>query len=123
MDTSTTTTAPWHSPDGKADRIKAIWGDNVPDYLWYAVLNPLTKEQQLEIIALVENEMFAADNRPDFGSIEWHFGKVPATEGKTELRVRGADKLLLSLEIKGVTLPLHVVGHKRQPATRIDFTA
>lgn len=86
----------WRDPFGKANFVYELFGDSVPQYLWYE-FSGLTAEETAECWA-----MFWPGSRPNFG--DW--------EGHEMLRVRNAEVFLPEVRLStGRVLPLEQIGH------------
>jgi hypothetical protein len=96
----------WRDKSGKAAFVSAMYGDDIPGYLWYAIPSGdslSTKELQ---------EMFWPQRYPGFGSMEMHqFG----------LRIRDAEIFLPEIIIGDKCYPLFQTGHRDYDF--VDFRA
>ena len=90
----------WRDSDGKTEFVRELFGDKVPQYLWYE-FNGLTAEETLEVRELLWPERK-----------EWHLGHFGDLEGHQKLRIRNAEVFLPELKLKtGKVLPLEQIGY------------
>lgn len=81
----------WRDPAGKEEFVKELFGDEVPDYLWYEFKH-LNEEEVQQVCD------FFWDGRPSFGDLEPH----------RNLRIRNAKRFTAMLLDK---YPLDQIGY------------
>lgn len=88
--------ANWRDPIGKTEFVRDLFGDEVPQYLWYE-LDDLTAEEVAEIY-----EIFWPSSGRSFGDFEAH----------SMLRIRRAEVFQAEIKLStGKSLPLEQIGH------------
>jgi len=102
----------WRDPDGKAYFVSALYGNNVPDYLWYSIgtnIRLVSNEDGggVQLVRTIEL-LFFPNKIPDFGDIEFHYSNY--SEVGLLLRVRNARNFAIEIEYYGSIFPLYQVG-------------
>jgi hypothetical protein len=86
----------WRDSYGKEEFVKELYGDTVPQYLWYA-FSRLNEGETSEVV-----KIFWANSYPNFGDLEGH----------SMLRVRNAKAFHAEVKLcSGKVLVLEQIGH------------
>lgn len=86
----------WHDPKGKEEFVRELWGDKIPQYLWYE-FDGLSAEETAEVF-----KIFWPTGRPSFGDLEGH----------RNLRIRNAEVFIVDVYLStGTVLVLDQVGY------------
>lgn len=98
------TGATWRDLDGKSDFVKTLFGDGMPDYLWYAVGELQMREEEMACIC----SHFWPEKGPAFGDIELHKSQ---NEGLGALlRIRSPKEFSANIIVGGHVCPLYQIG-------------
>jgi len=95
----------WREPEGKKDFVGALFDDEVPDYLWYALNNKKISPRDFSKIC----DIFWGEECPRFGDFEFH--QSLNRQVGTGLRIRNPKNFSAEITIDGHKCPLYQIGY------------
>lgn len=108
----------WRQTDGKQEILAKVWGDEVPDYLYYGI--ELGQPAGFDT-ATLNRLFFNEDGDPGFGDIEVGRGKPWTFNGLPYLRIRNGRRVPLVVETNGTTYHLIQIGHASGDPRCVNF--
>jgi len=103
----------WRNPCGKAEFVSALYGDKIPDYLWYSLgqeirLASSEDDDGLELERIIKTLFLPGENL-SFGDIEFYHSAYP--EAGLLLRIRNAKNFASEIRCNGNIFPLYQIGN------------
>ena len=95
----------WQDSVGKEEFLRELYGDDLPQYLWYAVNGRRASQKELRRIY----ETFWGKKEPSFGDFEELVSYN--SEVGTVLRIRNPENFAAEITVGGKTAPLYQAGH------------
>lgn len=95
----------WRDPAGKKEFVQALYGDVVPEYLWYEIGDLRPSNEELKFL----KHFFWGERGPSFGDIELHRSMNRGI--RVLLRIRKPKKFIEEIVVGGKPCPLHQIGH------------